>query len=215
MRHTFQSCSHRFVGIDNTSIFGLVFLPWQLVGVYKALPLAPELPTFYDRFSWCLNSSSSGSMKKIPRICLTLSSFGFSIAHLCFALLFAASDICFHISGHSLSGLEVVCFLVSLSPDHVYPSGGLSFSKICLVRPVHASDNSLSPSTFQSSSICFSNNISDDVCVVLVTSVYFIGIGKDFSFWHVQFDSWYNVMTTNEISRNRPEIISSFRIIPC
>ena len=38
---------------------------------------------------------------------------------LCF---FAASDICFHISGHTLSGLEGVCFLVSLSPDHAYPS---------------------------------------------------------------------------------------------
>ena len=87
----------------------------------------------------------------IPRNCLALSSFGFSMAHFCFALRlrFDASDMCFHISGHTLSGLEVVCFLVSLSPDHVYPSGGLSFNKINLVKPVHASDNSLSPSTFQ------------------------------------------------------------------
>ena len=68
-----------------------------------------------------LNSSSSGSMKKIPRNCLALSGFGFSIAHFCFAIFFAASDICVHISGHTLSGLEVVCFLVSLHPDHVDP----------------------------------------------------------------------------------------------
>ena len=87
--------------------------------------------------------------KKTPRNLLALSSFGFSIAHFCFALLFAASDICFNISGHTLSGLVVVCFLVSLSPDHAYPSGGLSFNKMNLVMPVHASDNSLSPSTFQ------------------------------------------------------------------
>ena len=79
----------------------------------------------------CFNSSS-GSMKKIPRNLLALSSFGFSIAHFCFALLFAASDICFHIYRHSLSGLDVVCVLVSLSPDHAHTSGGLSFN-ICRV----------------------------------------------------------------------------------
>ena len=87
--------------------------------------------------------------KKIPRNLLALSGFGFSMIHFCFALRFDASDICFHISGHTLSGLEVVCFLVNLLSDHVYPSGGLSFNKMNLVKPVHASDNSLSPSTFQ------------------------------------------------------------------
>ena len=66
-----------------------------------------------------LSSSSFGSMKNIPLNCLALSSFSLSMAHLCFAFFFAASDICFHISGHTLSGLEVVCFLVSLHPDHV------------------------------------------------------------------------------------------------
>ena len=88
-------------------------------------------------------------MKKISRNLLALSNFGFSIAHFSFALHFAASDICFHTSGHTLSGLEVACFLVRLSPNHENPSGGLSFNKINLVKPVHASDNSLSPSTFQ------------------------------------------------------------------
>ena len=89
-----------------------------------------------------LNSSSSGSIKNIPLNCLALSSFGFSIAYFCFALLFAVSDICFHTSGHTLSGREVVGFLVSLHPGHVYLSGGLSFNKMNLVKPVHASDNS-------------------------------------------------------------------------
>ena len=50
-------------------------------------------------------------------------SFGFSIAYFCFSLRFDASDFSFQISGHKESGLEVVCFLVSLYPDHVYPSG--------------------------------------------------------------------------------------------
>ena len=60
-----------------------------------------------------LNSSSFGSMKNIHIMCLALSSFGFSMAHLCFAFFFAASDIKFHISGHKSSGREVVCFVVS------------------------------------------------------------------------------------------------------
>ena len=96
-----------------------------------------------------LNSSSFGSMKYIPLNCLALSSFGFSMAHLYFAFFFVASNIRVHISGHTLSGREVVCFLVSLPPDHVRPSGGLPFNKVNLVKLVHASDNSLSPSTFQ------------------------------------------------------------------
>ena len=70
---------------------------------------------------------------------LTLSSFGFSIAHLCFALFFATSDIIFHISGHASSGREVVCFLVSL----------LSCGRTKFVNLVHAYDNSFSSSTFQ------------------------------------------------------------------
>ena len=80
-----------------------------------------------------LNSSSFGSMKNIPLNCLAFSSFGFSTAHLCFAFFFAASDIKFHFSGHTSSGREVVCFLESLPPDLVYPSGGLSFNKMNLV----------------------------------------------------------------------------------
>ena len=55
-----------------------------------------------------------------------------------FCFFFAAPDICVHRSGHTLSGLEVVCFLVSLLPDHVYPSGGLSVNKVNIVKPVHA-----------------------------------------------------------------------------
>ena len=80
---------------------------------------------------------------------MVFSSFGFSIAHFRFSLRFDASDICFRISGHKVSGLDVVHFLVSLSPDQVYPSGGFSLYKVNLARPVHASDNSRSPATFE------------------------------------------------------------------
>ena len=73
------------------------------VEFYKALLPASEFPTFYERFFiMSLNSSSSSSLKKIQRNLLALS----------FLLFFAFRCI----SGHTLSGLEVVCFLVSLSP---------------------------------------------------------------------------------------------------
>ena len=42
---------------------------------------------------------------------------------------------------------EKLFFLVSLTPDHVFPSGGFSLNTMNLVKPVHASDNSLSPTT--------------------------------------------------------------------
>ena len=114
-----------------------------------------------------LNSSPFGSIKNIPLNCLALSSFGFSIAHLCFAFFFGASDICVHISGHTLSRREVDCFLVSPHPDHVYPSGGLSVNKMNLVKPVHASDISFLHSQYTTfsqpcSNRTFSNCLSHD-----------------------------------------------------
>ena len=148
---SFQPWSRAFVGIDNTSVFCLAF-PNIAVGFFtalyryfcKALLRASEFPTFSQRLEFFvvwLNEEYSSRLSGIVDI---------SIAHLCCAFFFfAASDINFHISGHTLSGLEVVCFLASLHPDQVYPSGGLSFNKINLVKPVYASDNSFSPSTFQ------------------------------------------------------------------
>ena len=163
LRYSFQWCSHRFGGIDKTRIFGLAF-PNTAAGFTAAIYWCFKRQCCWHRnfqlstsvffmffFCFCFKKKSSyaGSMKKIPRHCLALSSLGFSIAHLCFAFRFDASDICFRISGHTLSGFEVVCFLIGLSPDQVYPSGGCSFNKMNLVKPVHASDNSLSLSTFQ------------------------------------------------------------------
>ena len=108
----------------------------QFTGVLQGIAAGIGISNFLRAFFMvCLNYSSFGSMKKIPRDLVALSSFGFSIAHFCFALLFDASDICSHISGHNLSGLEVVCFLVSLLLHHVYPSGGLSFNSVSGVTP--------------------------------------------------------------------------------
>ena len=96
VRHAFQSYPHSFVGIDNTSIFGLAF-PQIAASFSSAMCWCFIRHCRWHRnfqlstsvfFMVCLNSSSSGSMKKIQRDCLALSSFGFSIAHFwfCFAL---------------------------------------------------------------------------------------------------------------------------------
>ena len=149
---SFHSDSHRFVTSNNTNVFCLVSSHGSAgfpatsgtMKVYKALLLASEFPTFLESFSWCvcilhhlvqvffnisLNSSCSGSMKEIPRNLLALSSFGSSIAHFCFSSRFDATATCFRIYGRNLSGLEVVCFLVSLPLDHVYPSDGFALKK--------------------------------------------------------------------------------------
>ena len=128
----------------------LQVFPRQLTGVLQGIAAGIIISNFLRSFFMvCLNSSSSGSMKKISRNCLALSSLGFSVAHFCSAFRFDASDVCFRKSGHTLSGREFFCFLVGLPLDLVFPSGGLSFNEMNLVKPVHASDDSLSPSTFQ------------------------------------------------------------------
>ena len=73
-----------------------------------------------------LTSSSFGPMKNIPLTCQALSSFGFSKDTLGY-LSFSLHQTCLHVSGHTSSGREIVCFLASLLPDHVLPSVGLFF----------------------------------------------------------------------------------------
>ena len=121
VRSSFHSDSHSFDGIDSTNIFCLmssngrqVFLQLRRSEVLKGIAAGIGISNFLrPSFMVCLNYSSSGSKKKIPRICLAFSSFGFSIVHFCYSLRFDASDICFHISGHNLLGLAVVCFLAT------------------------------------------------------------------------------------------------------
>ena len=97
----------------------------------------------------------------------------------CFSLRFGASNICLqHISGDTMSGIEVVCSLVSLLQDLVFPSGGFSLKKktmwnMSCIRQFSISIN------FPRSSICFSNITSEIVSVVLVTSMYFSGEMND------------------------------------
>ena len=147
LRYSFQSYYHRFVGIDNTSISGIAFSNTaagfprgNLLGFYKALLLASEFQLstsfFHGLFKFFIIWFNEEDTPYLPGTI----ELWFSNAHFCFACRFDASDMWFHISGHTLSGLEVVCFLVSLPPDNENPSGGLSFNTINLVNHVRASD---------------------------------------------------------------------------
>ena len=151
-------------------------------------------------------------MKNIPLDCLALSSLGFSMVHVCFAFFLAASDIRVHKSGHTSSGREVVCCLVSLLPDHVYPSGGLSLIRWILwslsMHPIipfhHPCSSNLQ--YFLQHYIKGWMSRSANVDVLQLSR-------KCFFLRHVQFDPWYNVMTTNEFFCDRPEVIFRFLII--
>ena len=84
-------------------------------------------------------------------------------------------------SGHKESGLVVA---LNLCESHPWTTRitleGFSFNGVNFVNPVHESDKFQSASTFQWSSMRHSCNTSRFVCV-LVTSMYFSGIGNDSS----------------------------------
>ena len=108
----------------------------------------------------------------ISRSFLALSSWGFSCDHFCFSLGLAFLPILIQRSGHKWCGLDVNC-RGSVSPDHIYPSGGFSSNRIKWVKPVQESDKSLDPSSMRRS--CLTSKF---VCVVLETSMYFCGRGN-------------------------------------
>ena len=91
-----------------------------------------ELPTF---------SSHSWRFLYILR-------FGSSIAHSCFYLLWAAFPIWVHTASHIFRSV-VASFVVSISPDHIYPVGGFSLNNVSFVNPVQEPDKLRSACTFQ------------------------------------------------------------------
>ena len=154
-------------------------------------------------------------MKKIPRNCRALSGFGFLDSPLLLRFAFSLHQT--YASTYLARHCRVLRLFVSLSlpPDHVYPSSGLSFKKMNLVKPVHASDN-----------FCFSIHVPVIIWIFLQRYVkWCMSISgnvdvlqrkrKWFFLRHVQFDSGFHVMAINEIFRNRPKVIFSFRIIQC
>ena len=97
---------------------------------YKALLLASELPTFYERFSWCVWILHLLVQWRRYHVIVwhdrALVSRQPTFVSLCFSLhqKYASTYLAIH-----CRVFEVVCFLVSVHPDHEHPSGGLSFKK--------------------------------------------------------------------------------------
>ena len=141
--------------------------------------LASELPTLYEWLSlWAWILHRLVQWRIFLFIVWHCRAFGFSIAHLCFAFFFTASDICFHISGHTSSGREVVCFLAPRTMCILLVAFPLverilwNLSMSLTIIFLHPRSSNLQ---------YFSNNTSRDVHVVLVASMYFIGIRNDSS----------------------------------
>ena len=119
---------------------------------YKALLLASEFPTLSSVFHLMFKILHHLVQSiKDHVIVWHYRALGFSIAHFCFSLRLDASDMCFQISGQNSSSLEVVCFLVSLSPDNVHPSGGFSFNILILSN----SHQYFSPTIHRVMYVCF------------------------------------------------------------
>ena len=117
------------------------------------------------------------------------------------------------ISGHKVSGLEVVCFLVSLSSGQwkSIRCFFIQYGEFCETCPriwqfldLHQLSNNRR---------FFSSITSKDVIVAVVTSMYFSGIRNDSSLGTYRLTREYHVRSVNEdLLRHGPKIISSFTI---
>ena len=142
--------SRAFVGINNTSVFCLAF-PNTAVGFSTAL-----YQYFARHCCWHRNFqlSTSGFRRELEFFIVWFNKeyssqlpgivelwFLDSPSLFCLLFLLHRTHASTYLATHRL-GERLFVFLVSILTDHVYPSGGLSFSRTNLVKPVHASDNS-------------------------------------------------------------------------
>ena len=147
----FQSHPHRFVGITTQAYFVLCIpilrwiSPWLFIGVLQGIAAGIGTSNFQRAFSlwiWkffiiCFNEEDSSQLSGIIELWFLDSQLLLRFPVRCIR----------HLLPHIWP-----CIVGSLScfpADHLHLSGGFSFNKMNLVKPVHASDNSLSPSTFQ------------------------------------------------------------------
>ena len=126
-----------------------------------------------------------------------------------------ASPILVLASGLLWSGCDVVWILVSLTPDCLHPFWGASFNNVNLVKSSpwlwHISVVVNIPVSIQSFFLC---NLQ--ICISWPVDINIIRWNKIWFFCrHVQLNPRFNMMTINEISLNRPEVFSSFRVIFC
>ena len=84
---------------------------------------------FEFRILWVDETDSSQFSCVVKRELFIRPIFYFSFSLTCFPIDFQSS-------GHKWSGLDVSCFVVNLSPDHMYPFGGFSSKRVNWVKPV-------------------------------------------------------------------------------
>ena len=117
-----------------------------------------------------------------------------------------------HTSGYTFSGLAVAWFFVSLPPDHIYPSGDSTFNKVNFVNPVQESDKLWFASTFQLPfNTFFLQHIQ--ICVGGPCQTVFRWNWECFFFPHMELNSRFIVMTTNEVTLNRPTVFLGFTVV--
>ena len=178
---------------------------------YKALLLTSEFPTFYEQFSWYVwILHHQVQWRKYHVIFWHYRALSFSMIHFCFALRLDASDICFHISGHARCRVLRSFVSSSVSSRTMYTRQVAFHSRqwilwnpsmhlIILFLPPRSSNHQY----FLHHNIKWYMNVSGNV------DVLHSGHRKWFFSRHVQFHSGFHVIATNEISCNRPEVISS------
>ena len=180
---------HRFVRIDNTSIFGLA-IPNTAAGFTAAIHRCStkhccghrnfKLSTsvfhgVLEFFIFWFNEEDTSQSSGIIELWFLDSPLLLRFAFRCIRHTLP------HIWPY-IVGSWGCLFLRQSSQTMSFHQVAFRSIKINLVKLVQTSDNSLSPSTFQWSPMCFPRITSSDVCVVLVTSMYFNGIGNDSSF---------------------------------
>ena len=145
--------SRRFISFQNTRKFC-----FNYVGC--TTPTISQNFTRHSRSHWCfqlLTSILDGLFEFLilrvdeidPTQFSCVSQMEFFIRPLCLLLQLGILSIFSQSSGHRWSGLDVSCFLVNLPPDHIYPSGAFSSSRVNCVKPVQRCDKSRHPSIFQ------------------------------------------------------------------
>ena len=110
--------------------------PLLFIGILQSIAAGIGTSNFLRAaFSVSLNSSSFGSMKKIPLNCPALSSFGFSKAHLCFGFFRCIGHKFPHIWPYIIRTRSFLFPWQSPPRPYVSSSGGLSLSRTNLANP--------------------------------------------------------------------------------
>ena len=130
-----------------------------------------------------------------------------------FSRFWAALQISVHTSGHTWSGLVVVWTLGSVLPAHIYPLGGFSFNRVKLLETC--------PRIWQASvridvPTVIRTFLLHDVQISVSRPCYinvFQWKRECFFLRHIELNSKFMVMTTDEVTLNRPEVRLGFSLI--